>query len=77
MPTRQRQAWPEASYFRIVLQSPIGVRQHLKNYMTEFVQIWQKCRLGLKDELVRVWWSQSVGPKLKNSKADSFSTQIG
>lgn len=36
----------------------IGTSVHLSTALREFLQIWHKCPLGLKSELIRFWWSK-------------------
>uniref|UniRef100_A0A0E9XH25 Uncharacterized protein n=1 Tax=Anguilla anguilla TaxID=7936 RepID=A0A0E9XH25_ANGAN len=39
---------------KIFIMPPKGI---LRNLLREFLQIWHKRPLGLKDELIRFWWS--------------------
>lgn len=55
MPSRWQQPWPEALCFHVV--RPIWTR-YLRSTLREFLQFWQKRPLGLKDELIRIWWTK-------------------
>jgi len=52
---RQRQ---RHSVFRLSVRPS---QSYLSNALTEFHQIWYKHSLGLKDELIRFWWSKVKG----------------
>ena len=39
-------------------------------WLREFLQIWCKCSVGLKDEVIRIWWPEvrgQVWPRKKNT----------
>ncbi len=62
MPPCQRQPWLDAFCFQIVHPSvPFLWMQYLRNALREFHYIWDKCPIGLKDELIRIWESMVRG----------------
>ncbi len=42
----------------VCLSVPFEWMRYLRNTLREFLQIWPKRLLGLKDELIRFWWSK-------------------
>lgn len=40
------------------LVRPISVNELYKNVLRQFLEIWHKCLLGLKDRLIEMWRSK-------------------
>ena len=57
----------------VCLLVPFLWPRYLKNTLRKCLQIWHKCPLGLKNELIRIWWSKVTGhSRIPNNSYDRY-----